>query len=364
MYKGIDCYFGASNSFRGFVSYFDSVFNPKKYEKIYILKGGPGTGKSSFMKEILSFFSAKQAKCEAIFCSSDPDSLDGIIIENDNKKIAIIDGTSPHTTDPVLPGAVDKILNLGDFWNSTLLKNNIDKIKELSDCKKQYYKNAYEFLSIANACTETVDKEICELFTNDYINEIKDIFAPLKDGGGTTEIKLKGSFGKHGFYEIENNILNVKKEIRIVGIYGSEYMFMDCALNEANRKAIDLRLSPSPLDKNKFDSMFLKEEGILICAKCKKACDFNSTVIDTSKYLDTKKLNRYKTKFETLYKERELFLWCAADEFKKAAETHSEMEKIYVASMDFKKVKRLISKTKAEIQDFLFQESDMQQESI
>ena len=43
-------YFAASNSGRGFVSYFDSVFSPSRFEKVYIIKGGPGTGKSYFMK--------------------------------------------------------------------------------------------------------------------------------------------------------------------------------------------------------------------------------------------------------------------------------------------------------------------------
>ena len=47
-------FFAASNSSTGFVSYFDVIFNPKSYEKIFILKGGPGTGKSHFMKSAIT----------------------------------------------------------------------------------------------------------------------------------------------------------------------------------------------------------------------------------------------------------------------------------------------------------------------
>ena len=45
-------YFAASNSGSGFVSYFGEIFNPACFEHVYIIKGGPGTGKSYFMRMI------------------------------------------------------------------------------------------------------------------------------------------------------------------------------------------------------------------------------------------------------------------------------------------------------------------------
>ena len=47
-------------------------------------------------------------------CSSDNNSLDGIVIPK--LKIAILDGTA-HVVDPVFPGVVDEIINLGQFWD-------------------------------------------------------------------------------------------------------------------------------------------------------------------------------------------------------------------------------------------------------
>lgn len=43
-------YYACANSARGFVSFFDG--NIKGLDKLYILKGGPGTGKSTLMKKI------------------------------------------------------------------------------------------------------------------------------------------------------------------------------------------------------------------------------------------------------------------------------------------------------------------------
>ena len=70
-------YFVCANSAKGFQNFFSS--NLKGLNKIYILKGGPGTGKSSLMKKIGSTLEEKNYPIEYIHCSSDPDSLDGII---------------------------------------------------------------------------------------------------------------------------------------------------------------------------------------------------------------------------------------------------------------------------------------------
>ena len=156
MSGNIQYYFAAANSFDGFVSYFDKVFSATEFEKVYILKGGPGTGKSRFIKDVYEAFCEKNAKFEGILCSSDPKSYDGLIISTDEKKICIIDGTAPHLTDPVYPGAIEKIINLGDSWNDSVLYSHRQQIIELINIKKYSYKSAYEYLSVAKHCTDFV----------------------------------------------------------------------------------------------------------------------------------------------------------------------------------------------------------------
>lgn len=41
----IERYFAAANSGEGFYSFFGEVFDRKQLDKIYLLRGGPGTGK-------------------------------------------------------------------------------------------------------------------------------------------------------------------------------------------------------------------------------------------------------------------------------------------------------------------------------
>ena len=58
------CSFAAANGYLGFKSYFREVFKPSLLSRLYILKGGPGTGKSSYMKKIFSVFKEKGYHCE------------------------------------------------------------------------------------------------------------------------------------------------------------------------------------------------------------------------------------------------------------------------------------------------------------
>ena len=347
--------FAAANSYNGFVSYFDEIFSPHKSDRIFILKGGPGTGKSRFIKDIIEKFCDKDVYIEGILCSSDPKSFDGAIIEKDGKKISIIDGTAPHATDPVYPGAVEKIINLGEFWNEILLKNNREKILELSDFKKISYKNAYEYLSVAKRCNEIVYATMITLFKNNYRDVASSILNEINSGNSTVKIRLKSAFGKQGFVELPPSKRNFKKEVNVVGIYGSEYFFINELQKDAKLRSLDYTLSPSPLDPDMNDILFFEDNDVYISTGNKNISG-NATIVDTSKFIDIKKFETVRGKLESLYKEKESMLWCATDEFKKAADAHMETEKIYTASMNFKKNKKLLDKVCEEIKVILFPE--------
>ena len=127
-------YFAAANTFDGFISYFNDIFG--KLKKIYVIKGGPGTGKSQFMKQISRQAELQQYKVDHFYCSFDPNSLDGIIINND---YAIIDGTAPHIYEPRIPGAVDEILDLSQFWDKDVLIENKSRLQELNEEKSRCF---------------------------------------------------------------------------------------------------------------------------------------------------------------------------------------------------------------------------------
>ena len=92
-------YFLGANSPTGFYSLYDQLLPPEQASAIYILKGGPGCGKSTMMRRVAALAQEAGEPVEYILCSGDPDSLDAILLPG--KKAALVDGTAPHGTAPL-----------------------------------------------------------------------------------------------------------------------------------------------------------------------------------------------------------------------------------------------------------------------
>ena len=110
-----ETFFAGANTHKGFFNCFSDIFDEAELTALYIIKGGPGTGKSTFMKKLIAAAKEKGAVCRAYLCGSDPSSLDAVTLEKGEKRIAVIDGTSPHAYDARYPGAVSRILDCAAF---------------------------------------------------------------------------------------------------------------------------------------------------------------------------------------------------------------------------------------------------------
>lgn len=111
----------------GFVSCFDHLIPDAQLRRMIILKGGPGVGKSTFMRRIHAALCPEGEPSTLYFCSGDPDSLDAVAIPHAG--LLILDGTAPHIIDPVIPGARDSILNLGDGLNEAAMRPRLAHIR-------------------------------------------------------------------------------------------------------------------------------------------------------------------------------------------------------------------------------------------
>ena len=84
-----------------------------------------------------------------LLCSSDPDSLDGLILLE--KQIAIVDATAPHVVDPLNPGAVDQIIDLGAYWEEKSLRKQKEAIVLSGEIIKGRFEQAYSYFQAAGA---------------------------------------------------------------------------------------------------------------------------------------------------------------------------------------------------------------------
>lgn len=336
-------YFSAANGFCGFRSYFAESFPCAKNERIYILKGGPGTGKSSFMRKIANEFEDKNCNIDLIHCSSDPNSLDGVIIEQDGVQISILDGTAPHEFDTRIPGAVDEIINLGDSWNKEGLKRKRKDIEKLINEKSKSYKSAYEYLKLAgefntrimelSASLINLDEKFMDgiLSQNSYINSSRN-----------KETILISAFGKDGHVKLDTSPYKAKNCYSIRGIFESEYIFMRRLTERAHNLGLVKILFPSPFGGELIEGVRLSDTLLLTNSQ-------GGTVIDTSKYFNAEELMKNRARLEFFEMTKSKLLALSRAEFLSASDAHFELEKIYTAEMDFKKNDELLSKVKAEI---------------
>ena len=130
-------FFVGANSGEGFQNLFHEMVDLEDTYDFMVLKGGPGVGKNTFMREIGRVMEQAGTPVEYLWCSGDPDSLDGVVLPE--LRCAVADGTSPHGTAPlghpakkvsICKGLQDRLLDgtstgrvyLGHFYWTSIQK--------------------------------------------------------------------------------------------------------------------------------------------------------------------------------------------------------------------------------------------------
>lgn len=138
-------YFLGGNTSEGFRGYFDS--ETERIGRVVLLKGGPGTGKSSLMKAVGRECARRGLDHELWLCSGDPESVDGIYIKDAD--FAVTDATAPHAADARLPVIRESVIDMAAALDREKLLGARTKIEKLLSAKKEAYIRAYEHLGRA-----------------------------------------------------------------------------------------------------------------------------------------------------------------------------------------------------------------------
>lgn len=138
-------YFLGNNTAYGFVGNYETELINKR--RVILLKGGPGTGKSSILKRLAAEAKNRGLDYELWYCSGDPDSLDGVYIKE--LDTAIVDATAPHASGADLPKIKDFLYDLAGSLSHAKLSAHKDEIETLLYNKKQHFIRAYQHLKSA-----------------------------------------------------------------------------------------------------------------------------------------------------------------------------------------------------------------------
>lgn len=139
-----------------FLSYADTLFD--ELSQLYIIKGGSGCGKSTFMRRIGAEAEARGLDVSYILCSSDPGSLDGVLLPA--LSVGFVDGTAPHVLEPRLCGGGANYLNFGEFYDEAGLRANAGEIRLAQRENAAQYPHVIACLAAADRVLESVRAEI------------------------------------------------------------------------------------------------------------------------------------------------------------------------------------------------------------
>ena len=334
-------YFLAANSCEGFVSYFSNCYNCKDGWKAYIIKGGPGTGKSSFMKFLVAKASEKNIKAELCPCSSDPDSLDAVIFPD--KKVVILDGTAPHTLDPSYAGVCEEILNFGMFWKTEKLQEKKAEIIELTDKNKALHKSAALYLGalreilmdnlkIMSLCTE---KSKTEAFANRLCKK----YIPKKSGFGKEQIRFLFGATPKGVVSFADTVLSLaEKTIIIEDEYGFTSNIIMKNLRDYSLKngyeiiTVKNALLPSCL----YDHIIIPELSLAFVREFSfQHFKTEERRIHSRRFINTTLFSKNRQKLRFNKKISKELLNEVLLNIHKAKLCHDELEKYYIEAMNF-----------------------------
>lgn len=349
--KKENSYFIAANGYTGFRSRYDAVFRAALYTHVYIIKGGPGTGKNRMMQEIAQEVEAQGGQVDYIYCSSDPSSLDGVILKNKDKKIAVLDGTAPHTRCTELPGVADELVNLGAFWDQGCLKEQREEIVRLCQGKSAEYQMAYRYLSLAGA----VDKLLIELLFDcvDHEKVNKSIGRTLRSLARTRspgeQLRYYDACSMRG--KLRFSSLPVSTEIICVDNYLCSGRFYLNAMRDALRheNACSYVLIPSCYDDERTDGIYLPNDNIAFLIDRGEGKHINM-----KRFIKKNETVQRRPALRRLTALHEQLTDTAVEHLQHAGTYHFALEEIYGGAMDFDKKEKCVQNIIWRILDQLF----------
>lgn len=350
--------FPGANTPRGFFSRFDQIA-PTDAARLFILKGGPGVGKSTFMRKIAEELVNQGVAVEYHHCSADPDSLDAIYIPEG--RIAVMDGTAPHVIDPRFPGALDEIINLGAFWDEAGLRRpeRRSTIMRLTQACSFRYQRAYDALRAAHHYLEEWKAYFTTCLDTGSLNaEAEALIAalvpePTGQRGSARRLFASAVAWCGPRHWLTDLFSGAKARYILTGEPGTGKSALVGRLAEtALSRGFTLDIYHCPMYPDQVDHLYIHETDTAVITSAWPHLYTpaeEDTVINTNTFVDQSKLAAYAEEIDgarsgfTAAIQREIF------HLGKAKETHDQLECLYIPHMDFAAVETERQRTRDRI---------------
>ena len=353
----VSFFFGANRKHK-YVSLFGEAYNPREGGKHYILKGGPGTGKSTLMKKLALELEQKGYLVERGYCSADPHSLDIVIAPEIN--FSILDGTSPHVLDATYPGVTEFVVNLSEAWDKSYLNEYKTAIINLTDENKKMHKKAADFLCVASQL-QLENMRYCEGITDkaklhSFATRLCKREIPVKKGvaRGRCQKRFLSAISPDGVVLQYDTIVALSEKIITIS---DEYSacapyIMSCIADYATENGYDIYACYCPLFPTvKIEHIIIPELKLCFFTENKAhySLDTESKKIRATRFLNKENLAEIKETLRFNKKTQDEMLQEVVRKISVAKGVHDRLEDYYIRATDFAVIDEITEKLFKEI---------------
>lgn len=282
------------------------------------------------MKKILKKLSENNIYCEEIRCSSDPSSLDGLIVPSLKK--CIFDATSPHVLEPKYWGICETLIDSSCLLSRDILNKYKSSLYSLIDkCSYEHRLCCCE-MSKANLIKETYFNEI-----EKNIDKKSIIRCAIDIASGLLPSKV-------GFPKETRRFLNAvtpsgvicfSETLRALAdthvVFYDEYeicahLFLGAVASVADDKNLAYISCRNPFNETEIDHLIFPEERI--------SFSISNELIPSEKItLSFEEFIKYPLYFPKLTDKD--YVKTAISHMEEAKKIHDEIENIYAKAMDY-----------------------------
>lgn len=347
--------FSGGNTPLGFYSFYDHIID-NDAQRVLIVEGVSGTGRSMFMRKIVDILSEAGIDLELHFNANDNELLDAIVMPQ--LKIALIDGAIRKSAGLKQTNVVETVLNLDDISDEPNINLNCEEIAENRREIGRLLRRAYDYLAIAKIFD---DIELSLLKDGDAIKWpalyaisseiIFEMFGkrPREFKKGHKRHLFASAFTPYGLVNFLDSIFCDIQNLWILdGPPGSgEEVLIERVIEESMMRGYVVEVFHCPLNPKRIEHVLVSKIGLGIVTSSKYYHYYrrkDARIIDSTSWLDMGKTEKFAVEQEMAHEMSEKCFEQAVSYIRRAKQLQDIMDINMMPGTDFERLDSMVDK--------------------
>jgi len=262
--------------------------------------------------------------------------------------------------DPINPGAVDEVLNLGECWNEDGFKESRNNIIEINKQVGKKFKRAYKFIGAA----KLIHDDWCSYY-NDSINysQLNILSEHLKEKIFTKQIGELGldrhlfatAFTPAGIITFIEDLCSGYDNIYVLNGPPNigKHKILEYLLQEGLKRGYYMEVFHTPLNPNKIEHIIIPEANCAVITSNEiNKKGYKGTQINLKSLINDQSIHYYKNQIEESEKEFYNLLNKGLNNITEAKKLHDKLEKYYIPNMNFSLLDNVYDKMISKIEKY------------